>query len=162
MAALAARVGGDAAAPADGPRGRPGTGRLTALASTLDVRSDLRGDVSPDAVADAMQRAAVVVVPSVYREPLGLVAIEAMASGAIVVASASGGLVETVLDGVTGLSVPPGDVDALAVAIARAREIARDPVTGPAVRAAGRAMAATHDVRRSAADSISWYGTLRR
>jgi glycosyltransferase involved in cell wall biosynthesis len=140
----------------------PERASLEALAATLGVAMDLRGDVGRDAVADAMHRAALVVVPSVYREPLGLVAIEAMASGAIVVASASGGLVETVIDGVTGLAVAPGDVDALAAAIARAGEIARDPIAGPAMRAAGRAMAASHDVRRSAADSISWYGTLRR
>ena len=84
--------------------------RLVALAETLGVDLDARGGVDRVAVADAMRRAAVVAVPSVYREPLGLVAIEAMASGAIVVASATGGLVETVVDGVTGLAVSPGDV----------------------------------------------------
>ncbi len=158
---------------AGGPRGRavgaltvlgdgPERARLAALAGTLGVDLDLRGDVGRAAVADAMQRAAVVAVPSVYREPLGLVAIEAMASGAIVVASATGGLVETVMDGVTGLAVPPGDVDALAAAIGRAADLAIDPIAGTAMRAAGWDMAVTHDVRRSAADSLTLYGTLSR
>jgi len=136
--------------------------RLAALARTLQVDLDLRGDVGRAAVADAMRRAAVVAVPSVYREPLGLVAIEAMASGAIVVASATGGLIETVIDGVTGLAVPPGDVDALAAAIGRAADLASDPIAGPAMRAAEWEMAITHDVRRSAADSLVLYGKLSR
>ena len=140
----------------------PERASLAALAGTLQVDLDLRGDVGRAAVADAMRRAAVVAVPSVYREPLGLVAIEAMASGAIVVASATGGLVETVTDGVTGLAVPPGDVDALAAAIGRAADLATDPTAGPVMRAAGRAMAVTHDVRRSAADSLALYAKLTR
>jgi glycosyltransferase involved in cell wall biosynthesis len=142
----------------DGPE-RP---RIAALADELGVDVQLGGDVGPSAVVAAMHRAAVAVVPSVYREPLGLVAIEAMAAGAIVVASATGGLVETVLDGETGLTVPPGDVGALRVAIGRALAISTDPVASPAMRAAGRNMAAQHDVRRSAVASVALYGTLRR
>jgi glycosyltransferase involved in cell wall biosynthesis len=140
----------------------PERARLATLADTLHVDLDLRGDVGRSAVAGAMQRAAVVAVPSVIREALGLVAIEAMASGAIVVASATGGLVETVIDGVTGLAVPPGDVDALAAAIGRAADLATDPIAGPAMRAAGWEMARTHDIRRSTADSLALYGRLAR
>jgi glycosyltransferase involved in cell wall biosynthesis len=136
--------------------------RLAALADDLDVDLDLRGELGRADVARAMTRAAVLVVPSVYPEPLGLVALEAMASGAIVVASATGGLVETVLDGQTGLTVTPGDPDALAGAIERAATLATDPHAGASMRAAGRAMAERHDVRRAAADSLAWYGTLRR
>jgi glycosyltransferase involved in cell wall biosynthesis len=85
-----------------------------------------------------------------------------MASGAIVVASATGGLVETVLEGSTGLTVPPGDREALAAALARATRLAADPTTGAAMLAAARAMAGRHDVSRAARDSLAWYGTLRR
>ncbi len=162
MAASSASRGGNPAARLTVIGDGPERGKLEALAVASHVDLDIRGDVGRAAVADAMRGAAVVVVPSVYREPLGLVAIEAMASGAIVVASASGGLVETVVDGVTGLTVAPGDVEGLAVAIGRATEISRDPVAGAAMRAAGHAMASAHDVRRSAADSIALYGTLRR
>ena len=140
----------------------PERATLTALALDLGVDVDLRGDVERDAVAAAMASAAIVAVPSVYREPLGLVALEAMASGAIVVASATGGLLETVTDGVTGVTAAPGDVDSLAVALDRALSLATDSRAGGAMRAAARTMAQTHDVTVAAAASIAWYGTLRR
>lgn len=134
---------------------------LAALARDLGVDLDLRGEIGRDGVAAAMARAAVVAVPSVYREPLGLVAVEAMASGAIVVASATGGLAETVTDGVTGLAVAPGDVDVLASALDRALRLSVDPIAGTAMRRAARSVAETHDVRDAAADTVAWYGTLR-
>lgn len=68
--------------------------------------------------------ASVVAVPSVWEEPFGLTALEAMASGRPVVASARGGLMETVVDGETGLLVPPGNPHALAAAI---RALLTDP-----------------------------------
>jgi spore coat protein SA len=61
----------------------------------------------------------VVVVPSVWQEPFGLVALEAMASGTCVVASAVGGLPEIITDGQTGLLVPPDDPGALGDAVCR-------------------------------------------
>ena len=62
------------------------------------------------------ERAAVVVCPS-HREGYGVVAREAMAHGRPVVASAVGGLLDAVEDGVTGLLVPPRDPAALRAAI---------------------------------------------
>jgi glycosyltransferase involved in cell wall biosynthesis len=135
---------------------------LASLAKDLGVDLDLRGAAGRDEVAAAMASAAVVAVPSVYREPLGLVAIEAMASGAIVVVSATGGLVETVENGISGLTVPPGDVKALAAALERAAWIAADPQDGSAMRAAARTVAERHDHRRAAEASLAWYGTLDR
>jgi glycosyltransferase involved in cell wall biosynthesis len=58
----------------------------------------------------------IAVVPSLY-EPFGLVALEAMACGVPVVASAVGGLKEIVEEGVSGLLVPPGDSLALSKAL---------------------------------------------
>jgi glycosyltransferase involved in cell wall biosynthesis len=63
-------------------------------------------------------RAAVVVCPS-RREGFGLACAEAMAHGRPVVASAVGGLRELVVDGETGLLVPPGDPKALREALDR-------------------------------------------
>jgi len=56
------------------------------------------------------------VLPSV-REPFGRVIIEAMATGRPVVATESGGVPEVVVDGQTGLLVPPEDAQSLASAI---------------------------------------------
>ncbi|GBQ28062.1 glycosyltransferase [Gluconacetobacter sacchari DSM 12717] len=65
----------------------------------------------------ALAMADVVVVPSLEPEPFGRVVVEAQAMGRPVVVAAHGAAMETVMDGETGLLVPPGDADALATAI---------------------------------------------
>ncbi len=68
---------------------------------------------------DEVYRAAdVIVVPSTRPEPFGRVAIEAMAHARAVIASAHGGLVESVQDGDTGHLFPPSDAAALSARIA--------------------------------------------
>lgn len=57
-------------------------------------------------------------------EAFGMAAAEAMAAGLPIIASAVGGLPEVVVDGITGLLVPPNDPKALASAMVR---LARDP-----------------------------------
>jgi len=64
-------------------------------------------------MASAWRRAAVAVVPSVWPEPFGMVAMEALAAGTPVVATAVGALPEIVRDGIDGVLVAPGDVRAL-------------------------------------------------
>ena len=77
-----------------------------------------RGFVPHDELGPLYARAAVVAVPS-HREGFGVVCAEAMAHGKPVVASAVGGLLDLVVDGETGLLVPPGDVAALRAALER-------------------------------------------
>jgi glycosyltransferase involved in cell wall biosynthesis len=77
------------------------------------------GFVPHSALGAYYERAAAICVPS-RREGYGVVAREAMAYGRPVVATAVGGLVDAVDDGVTGLLVPPGDLVALRAAIERA------------------------------------------
>ena len=77
----------------------------------------MRGHLPNDAVLDAMQRAAIVVVPSRWEEPFGLVALEAMACGAALVCSRRGGLPEVA--GETALYAEPDDPEELAAAILR-------------------------------------------
>jgi glycosyltransferase involved in cell wall biosynthesis len=79
------------------------------------------GFVAPGALGPYYDRAAVVACPS-RREGYGVVAREAMAHGRPVVASAVGGLLDAVEDGVTGLLVPPGDTAALRAALVRLLE----------------------------------------
>lgn len=67
--------------------------------------------------AELVAGATVAVIPSVWQEAFGLSVIEAMAAGRPVIASAVGGIPEIVEDGITGLLVPPGDVEALADAM---------------------------------------------
>jgi glycosyltransferase involved in cell wall biosynthesis len=67
---------------------------------------------------DLLAACDVFVMPS-RREGLGVAALEAMAAGRPVVCSAVGGLTFSVVDGRTGLLVPPDDPRALAAAIAR-------------------------------------------
>jgi glycosyltransferase involved in cell wall biosynthesis len=60
------------------------------------------GWLKPSEVAGVYQRADVCLVPSVWEEPFGIVAVEAMAAGRPVVASRVGGLQESVVHGETG------------------------------------------------------------
>ena len=74
-------------------------------------------DVPSAQVMASWMHASAAVVPSVWNEPMGQVAIEAMLAGRAVVASDVGGLRDVVKHGVTGLTVPPGDPGALAAAL---------------------------------------------
>jgi glycosyltransferase involved in cell wall biosynthesis len=76
------------------------------------------GFVPHDELLRLYERAAVVACPS-HREGFGVVCAEAMAYGRPVVASSVGGLRDLVVDGETGLLVPPRDPDALRGALQR-------------------------------------------
>jgi D-inositol-3-phosphate glycosyltransferase len=97
----------------------PEARRLAALAERLGVRGrvELRGRIEHEDVP-ALLRSADVMVCTPWYEPFGIMPLEAMACGVPVVASAVGGLVDTVVDGVTGLHVPPRRPDLLAEALA--------------------------------------------
>ncbi|MCD2196997.1 glycosyltransferase family 4 protein [Actinomycetospora endophytica] len=117
------------------------------------------GHVDDAALIDLLGRASAVVLPSRY-EPFGIVALEAAAAGAPLVASRAGGLGEVVLDGVTGLSFDPGDVAGCAAAV-----IAALDAPGAAQR---RAVAARERLTSDfawpaiAADTAALYRRTRR
>jgi glycosyltransferase involved in cell wall biosynthesis len=98
----------------------PEARRLHALASHLGVADRVRllGRVAPDGLP-ALYRSADAVVCAPWYEPFGLVALEAMACGVPVVATAVGGLVDTVIHGVTGVHVPPRRPEQLTDALGR-------------------------------------------
>jgi glycosyltransferase involved in cell wall biosynthesis len=66
---------------------------------------------------ELLQSSYLVVIPSLWEEPFGIVALEAMAAGKPVVAYNSGGLSEIVVDGVTGFLVSRGDLKGLINAV---------------------------------------------
>ncbi len=111
------------------------------LAQRLGVQERVcfKGWLAGEALARELAEASVVVLPSLWPEPFGLVGIEAFAAGRPVIASATGGVGDWLEDGVNGLSVKPGDVDALARALG---ELLADPARQQAMGAAGREMAA--------------------
>lgn len=130
----------------------------------LEARATIAGDIYPgqEAIRDALQRqiqqaglgahvrlagfvedvdvllddADVFALPSRRPEPFGLALAEAMAHGVPCVATAHGGPLDIIEDGVTGLLVTPGDANALADAIER---LWRDPSTRHAIGRAGAA-----------------------
>lgn len=76
-----------------------------------------RGWALPEDVYRMIKDATAVIVPSRYREPFGLIALQAALIGRPVVASKVGGLTEIVVQGDTGFLVPPDDPAALAAAM---------------------------------------------
>jgi len=93
------------------------------------------GFVQHTALPPLYERAAVVAVPS-HREGFGVACAEAMAHARPVVASAVGGLLDLVVDGETGVLVPPRDVPALRGALER---LLADPDLRRRLGQAGRA-----------------------
>lgn len=98
--------------------------RLKALARELGVedRVIFRGRLDRGAVP-ALLRSADAVICYPWYEPFGIVPLEAMACGVPVVVAQVGGLVDSIVDGVTGLHVPPRSPIALAEAL---RELLAD------------------------------------
>jgi glycogen(starch) synthase len=91
---------------------------LVAQARRLRVRRAVHfaGHLPDRELRAALAAADAVVLPSRY-EPFGIVALEAAASEAPLIASTAGGLGEVVIDGITGLAFTPGDVVALRTAV---------------------------------------------
>ena len=110
------------------------TGLVERLRATRRGVILIPGMLTKAEVIQILSHATAFVCPSEY-EPLGIVNLEAMACGCAVVASAVGGIPEVVVDGVTGLLVPPGDDAALSAAI---NALIRDPDRSAALGARGR------------------------
>lgn len=87
-----------------------------AAALGIAARVDFLGTRTGEELVRLLNEHLILAVPSRYREPFGIVALEGIACGCVVVGSADGGLAEAI--GPCGETVPNGDAPALARAIA--------------------------------------------
>jgi len=137
----------------------PEVKRLRALADEHGVadRVVFRGPVGRAGVP-ALLRSADAVVCAPWYEPFGIVPLEAMACGVPVVASAVGGMIDTVVDGRTGVHVPPRDPERLADAL---RSLLADPQRRADYGRAGVARARRlYDWDRIAAATLDLYAEV--
>lgn len=106
--------------PAERLAADPEARRLRQIAEQVGVgeRVQLLGAV-PHVELPALIRSADVALCLPAYEPFGLVPLEAMACAVPLVGTAVGGLLDTVIDGVTGLLTPPGQPRAAAAAVTR-------------------------------------------
>jgi glycosyltransferase involved in cell wall biosynthesis len=132
--------------------------RLAKLAGTLEVTSRVTftGRVGRAALPSLFRSADLLVSVSEY-DPSGLTSIQAMACGTPVIASAAGGQVDAVVDGVTGILVPPGRPALLAQ---RIRQLLQHPMLLEAfsVAASDRAQS-RYSWKRIADETLSVYDT---
>jgi glycosyltransferase involved in cell wall biosynthesis len=89
----------------------------TDLSRKLPPNVFLMGGWPHNAIMGAWSRCSIALVPSTMAEPFGIVALEALMMGKPVIASHIGGLSDFIVNGETGLLVPPGDSQALREAI---------------------------------------------
>jgi glycosyltransferase involved in cell wall biosynthesis len=139
----------------------PDVERLRELAERHRVadRVTFLGAVGRADVPGVMAEADVVVAVPWY-EPFGIVPVEAMACGRPVVGSAVGGLLDTVVPGVTGELVPPRRPDLLAPVL---RPLLDDPERRAAYGRAGRLRAVSvYQWRAVAAATDAVYASVTR
>jgi glycosyltransferase involved in cell wall biosynthesis len=118
-----------------------------AVEAALGPRALLVGEQPPDAVAAFCAAADLYVWPAIG-EAYGMALLEAQAAGLPVLAGNARGVPDVVLDGETGVLVPPDDPDAFAAALAG---LLADPARRARLAEAARRHAATRDRRQVAA-----------
>jgi glycosyltransferase involved in cell wall biosynthesis len=90
----------------------------------IEDRTHLDGFVPLPGLAERLRNADLFVFPSTWDEPFSITLVAAMASGAAVIATRTGGTPEALIDSVEGLLIPPADAATLAGAI---QLLASDP-----------------------------------
>lgn len=133
---------------------------LVAQARKLRIRRavDFVGHLSDRDLRALLAAADAVVLPSRY-EPFGIVALEAAAAKAPLVASTAGGLGEVVIDGETGLAFAPGDVAGLASSVETV--LSDVPAATRRARAAQARLGADFDWGRIAEATVEVYRRAR-
>ncbi|HEX6102237.1 MAG TPA: glycosyltransferase, partial [Alphaproteobacteria bacterium] len=133
--------------------------RLQAQARSLGVAEQIEfaGAQQGEALVRGLNSAKILVVPSLYNEPFGIVALEGIACGCVVVASAGGGLPEAV--GPCGLTFPNGDPAALARCLG---ELLADPGRQAALRGGAARHLSAFTASAVAARYLALFETLLR
>ncbi|WP_234346583.1 glycosyltransferase [Cellulomonas timonensis] len=135
--------------------------RTRAAQPDLAGRVRFLGHLTPPALAELYREVDVLAVPSLptpgWLEQFCRVAVEAMASGCVVVAARTGALPDVVGD--AGLLVAPGDPAALAQALAR---VVDEPGLGPSLRARGLDRAGQYSWERVGAQYVELYAEAVR
>jgi len=137
----------------------PEVARLERIIESTGMRDrvTLAGRIEHDDLPE-MYRSADVVVCAPWYEPFGIVPLEAMACGRPVVATSVGGLIDTVVEDVTGVHVPTRDPEALADAL---ESLLTDAERRARYGAAGRRRAVSRYAwRRVALETARVYATL--
>jgi glycogen(starch) synthase len=116
--------------------------RLRGQTTTLGLadRVEFAGALSGEALVRRLNEARILVVPSLWNEPFGIVALEGIACGLAVVGSSGGGLPEAI--GPCGVTFPNGDAAALAGGLT---ELLREPARIAQLLAAAPAHLARHN-----------------
>ncbi len=133
-----------------------GDSPLRDLVARENLPVDFAGPLGNRKAREAMEVADVVAIPSLY-EPFGIVCVEALQAGALVVASDVGGLREIVAHGTTGVLVPPGDAASLAKTL---DEIASNPEKYEPIRRRAREAGLRHAWEARAPQLLAFYGRL--
>jgi D-inositol-3-phosphate glycosyltransferase len=145
--------------PSDRLTADPDARRLLDRSAAWHVSDRVRllGRVDRGDVPALLRSADVLVTVPVY-EPFGIVPLEAMACGLPVVASAVGGMLDTVADGVTGVHVRPGDVAGVGGAVA---ELLADAALRARLGSAAAQAASRYSWQRVAAETLDVYQSVR-
>jgi glycosyltransferase involved in cell wall biosynthesis len=118
----------------------------------LGERVRFRGWAGPVERLRAYRDADVVVFPVRWKEPFGLVPLEAMGTGRLVVSTAQGGSAEFLSDGQNALLFQPDDVAALASAV---RRLGASQELRQRLLSHGRQTASAYTLERFARDTVS-------
>jgi len=127
------------------------------LDPALRERIDLRSWIPQDQLRSIYDQAGIFLFPSFF-EGFGKVFIEAMARGALVIATNVAGARDVIEDGVDGTLVRTGDVEAI---VERAEELLRNPRQAIAMSEAAAVKARTYTWTRAARESVEFYERLK-
>ena len=135
---------------------------LERAAASAGVAAGFAGPLPHAEAAHRMRLAGVIAMPSTYPEGLGLAALEAMAAGAMTVATDAGAIGELVEHGQTGWLVEPGNVVALSAALRDALAVASaaDPSRRDSLRKRAMAKAREHGIDAIARRTLAVYESI--